>query len=148
MSRSLEITITVCSWLCGIVLLGAVSTVIGYLLFKGFGTLGPQLLFGSVNPLEALLLKKQVFDGLFPAVVGTLLLVILSVGIAIPIGMTSGVYMAEYANGSVKKIFSLLFDILASIPSIVVGLFGFSLAVFLHRHFSENIYPSLLISSL
>ena len=148
MSRSLEITITVCSWLCGIVLLGAVSTVIGYLLFKGFGTLGPQLLFGSVNPLEALLFKKQVFDGLFPAVVGTLLLVILSVGIAIPIGMTSGVYMAEYANGSVKKIFSLLFDILASIPSIVIGLFGFALAVFLHRHFSEKIYPSLLISSL
>jgi len=148
MSRSLEITITVCSWLCGIVLLGAVSTVIGYLLFKGFGTLGPQLLFGSVNPLEALLFKKQVFDGLFPAVVGTLLLVILSAGIAIPIGMTSGVYMAEYANGSVKKIFSLLFDILASIPSIVIGLFGFALAVFLHRHFSEKIYPSLLISSL
>jgi len=148
MSRSLEITITGCSWLCGIVLLGAVSTVIGYLLFKGFGTLGPQLLFGSVNPLEALLFKKQVFDGLFPAVVGTLLLVILSVGIAIPIGMTSGVYMAEYANGSVKKIFSLLFDILASIPSIVIGLFGFALAVFLHRHFSEKIYPSLLISSL
>lgn len=148
MSRSLEITITVCSWLCGIVLLGAVFTVIGYLLFKGFGTLGPQLLFGSVNPLEALLFKKQVFDGLFPAVVGTLLLVILSVGIAIPIGITSGVYMAEYANGGVKKIFSLLFDILASIPSIVVGLFGFSLAVFLHKHFSEKIYPSLLISSL
>ena len=148
MSRSLETTITVCTWLCGIVLLGAVSTVIGYLLFKGFGTLGPQLLFGSVNPLEALLFKKQVFDGLFPAVVGTLLLVILSVGIAIPIGMTSGVYMAEYANGSVKKIFSLLFDILASIPSIVIGLFGFALAVFLHRHFSEKIYPSLLISSL
>jgi len=148
MSRSLEITITVCSWLCGIVLLGAVSTVIGYLLFKGFGTLGPQLLFGSTNPLEALLFKKQVFDGLFPAVVGTLLLVILSVGIAIPIGITSGVYMAEYANDNVKKIFSLLFDVLASIPSIVIGLFGFSLAVFLHRHFSENIYPSLLISSL
>jgi len=84
----------------------------------------------GVNPLEALLFKKQVFDGLFPAVVGTLLLVILSVGIAIPIGMTSGVYMAEYANGSVKKIFSLLFDILASIPSIVIGLFGFALAVF------------------
>jgi len=139
MSRSLEITITGCSWLCGIVLLGAVSTVIGYLLFKGFGTLGPQLLFGSVNPLEALLFKKQVFDGLFPAVVGTLLLVILSVGIAIPIGMTSGVYMAEYANGSVKKIFSLLFDILASIPSIVIGLFGFALAVFFTGIFPKDL---------
>ncbi len=148
MNRSLEIAITVCSWLCGIVLLGTVCTIIGYIAFNGLGTLKMQLLFGDINPLDALLLRKQVFDGLFPAIVGTLLLVILSVGIAIPIGMASGVYMAEYANDRVKKVFSLLFDILASVPSIVIGLFGFTLAVFLHKHFSENIYPSLFISSI
>ncbi len=148
MNRFLEIAITVCSWLCGIVLFGTVCTIIGYIAFNGVGTLKTQLLFGSVNPLDALLLRKQVFDGLFPAIVGTLMLVILSVGVAIPIGMASGVYMAEYADDRVKKVFSLLFDILASVPSIVIGLFGFTLAVFLHKHFSENIYPSLFISSI
>ena len=34
--------------------------------------------------------------------------------------------------------------LLASIPSIVIGLSGFALAIFLHRHYSERIYPSLL----
>ncbi|MEJ2158529.1 MAG: ABC transporter permease subunit [Desulfobacteraceae bacterium] len=37
---------------------------------------------------------------------------------------------------------------LAGIPSIVVGLFGFTLAVFLHHHLSGRIYPCLLISAL
>ncbi len=72
----------------------------------------------------------------------------LSVSLAIPVGMASGIYMAEYARGGVKKVLGLLFDILAGVPSIVIGLFGFSLAVFLHRHFSANITPSLIISSL
>jgi phosphate transport system permease protein len=48
----------------------------------------------------------------------------------------------------VKSHLSLLFDILAGIPSIVIGLSGFSLAVFLHHHFDNRIYPCLLISAL
>ena len=47
-----------------------------------------------------------------------------------------------------SRVLDALFDVLAGVPSIVVGLFGFALAVFLHRHFSERIGPCLLISSL
>jgi len=67
---------------------------------------------------------------------------------AIPVGVAAGVYMAEYSNERLRGIFSLFFDILAGIPSIVIGLFGFSIAVFLHHTVSENIYPCLLISAL
>jgi phosphate transport system permease protein len=42
----------------------------------------------------------------------------------------------------------LIFDILAGIPSILVGLFGFSVAVFLHHRVSGRIMPCLLISAL
>jgi phosphate transport system permease protein len=41
-----------------------------------------------------------------------------------------------------------LFDVLAGIPSIVVGLYGFSIAIFLHHHFSDRLGPCLLISAL
>ena len=41
-----------------------------------------------------------------------------------------------------------MFDVLAGIPSIVIGLFGFSLAVFLHNHFFSRFGPCLLISAL
>jgi phosphate transport system permease protein len=47
-----------------------------------------------------------------------------------------------------KKVVGGLFDILAGIPSIVVGLYGFSIAIFLHHHFSDRIGPCLLISAL
>ncbi len=106
------------------------------------------LIFGTTDPVAALMLRRQVFDGLFPAMIGTLLLVIMSVGWAIPIGMAAGIYLSEYARGSIKKIFNFLFDILAGLPSIVIGLFGFSLVVFFNRHLPEGLRPCLLISSI
>jgi phosphate transport system permease protein len=75
-------------------------------------------------------------------------LVLLSVVWAIPVGIASGIYLAEYAGKKINRALNLLLDILAGIPSIVVGLFGFSVALVLHKHFSEDIYPCLLISSL
>jgi phosphate transport system permease protein len=147
-NRTLEKFVVVFSWMSGIVLLGIISYIVGYLMFKGLGTLNVRLIFGETRPLEALLFRKQVFHGLFPAMAGTFSLVILSVSWAAPVGLASGIYLAEYAQGRVKKVFDLFFDVMASIPSIVIGLSGFALAIFLHKHYSERIYPSLLISSL
>jgi phosphate transport system permease protein len=148
MNRWMEKMIIGFSWLCGLGLLVAIVSIVGYLLNRGMGAVNLKLIFGDTDPLAALLLHKPVFTGLFPAIVGTCAVIVLSVSLAIPVGMASGIYMAEYAQGGVKKVLGLFFDILAGVPSIVIGLFGFSLAVFLHRHFSTNITPSLIISSL
>jgi phosphate transport system permease protein len=148
MNRWMEKMIIGFSWLCGLGLLVAIVGIVGYLINRGVGAVNLKLIFGDTDPLAALLLQKPVFDGLFPAIVGTCAVIVLSVSLAIPVGMASGIYMAEYARGGVKKVLGLFFDILAGVPSIVIGLFGFSLAVFLHRHFSANITPSLIISSL
>ena len=147
-NRALEKVVTGFSWICGIVLLGTVFCIVGYLLIKGLGAINVTLIFGETDPMDALLFRKQVFDGLFPAIIGTFSLVALSVSFAIPVGLAAGIYMAEYCRGDVKKVFSLFFDVLAGIPSIVVGLFGFSVAIFLHNYFSERIYPCLVISAL
>ena len=148
MNRWVERTIIGFSWICGLGLLAAIFGIFAYLLFKGLGTVNLRLIFGDTDPLAALLLQKPVFAGLFPAIVGTCAVVMLSISFAVPVGMASGVYMAEYSRGEVKMVLGLFFDILAGVPSIVIGLFGFALAVFLHRHFSANITPSLIISSL
>jgi len=148
MNRVLEKGVTGFSWICTMVLLGTVFCIVGYLLIKGLGTINITLIFGETDPMDALFFRKQVFDGLFPAILGTFALVALSVSFAIPIGLAAGIYMAEYCRGIVKRVFSLFFDILAGIPSIVVGLFGFSVAIFLHNYFSSRIYPCLLISAL
>lgn len=136
------------SWLCSLGLVAAVATILGFVFFKSIPVLNLGLIFGTTRPLAALLMQAPVFDGLLPAIAGTLILVLTAVGLALPVGIGAGIYLAEYSRGRVKQALSLFFDILAGIPSIVVGLFGFSLAVFLHHHLSDRIYPCLLISAL
>ena len=55
--------------------------------------------------------------------------------------------MAEYCNPRFKPLFNLAFDILAGIPSIVVGLAGLLLTIQLNRHFQGDFLPCLMISS-
>lgn len=138
--------IYVFSWISALLLAGSVLTLLGYLLFKGGSSLGVELVFGQVNPLDAILLKKRVFEGLFPAIVGTICVVLMSVGAAAPVGVCAGVYMSEFASARQQRIFGLMFDILAGIPSIVIGLFGFSWAIFIHKYISSDFKPCLAVS--
>ncbi len=121
---------------------------IGYLLYRGAGSLSLKLIFENTGVIDAVLLRKQVLGGLFPAIAGTIILVLLSVGIAVPIGVAAGIHMAEYARGRWKEALGFFFDILASVPSIVIGLFGLSLSVYLHHTFFPKLSPSLIISAL
>lgn len=148
MRQLTEKAVPLWSWLC-IVLLGAILlTIIGYLLWQGGPALDLSLLFGDVGIRDALLLRRPVFDGLFPAIAGTVALVLIAVTIAVPIGVAAGIYMAEYAGARTKTVLSLLFDLLASLPSIVIGLAGFSLTIFLHHLFPGRVGPSLGIAAL
>ena len=144
--RLVENSVTYFSWLAGLLLLTSLVTLAGYLIVGGGSSLQLSLIFGDTPPLDAILLKRQVFEGLFSAIVGTFLLIIGSMCIAVPIGVAGGIFMAEYCSGKIKPLLNLAFDILAGIPSIVVGLAGLLLTILLHRHFHESIVPCLLIS--
>lgn len=67
--------------------------------------------------------------GIFPAIVGSLLLSVGSICFALPLGVLSAIYLAEYAKGkSLIRIIKVGINALAGVPSVVFGLFG--LAVF------------------
>ncbi|MCP4130759.1 MAG: phosphate ABC transporter permease PstA [bacterium] len=69
--------------------------------------------------------------GIFPAIVGTLYLMIGSSIVSIPIGVITAIYLTEYANKpKVVKIIRLGINNLAGVPSVVFGLFGLSLFVY------------------
>ncbi len=148
MNRFVEISVTFLSWFCALSLVASLGTVFVFLLFKGMGGMNLQTIFGDTSVWDALSLRKVVFNGLFPAIVGTVLLVIISIVMALPVGLAAGIYLAEYGTGRTKSIFSLFCDILAGVPSILVGLFGFSLSIFMHKYVSQSIYPCLLISAV
>ncbi len=135
------------AWFCALILLGAFSSLIIFILVQGLPALGFNLIFGSTGIIDALLLKRVVSDGLLPAIVGTLMLILLALSTALPLGLGAGIYLAEYAGKRSKGVFSLIFDLLAGIPSIVIGLFGFSLTLYLHKSFT-SLTPCLLISGL
>ena len=68
--------------------------------------------------------------GIFPAIVGTLYLVLGSSLISFPIGIMSGIYMNEYAtNGKIIRFIRIMTNNLSGVPSVVFGLFGMSLLV-------------------
>jgi phosphate transport system permease protein len=136
------------AWMSVLLLFAGLSLIIGFLIVKGLPSLNVELIFGDTSVLDALLLKKPVFGGLFPAMVGTCFLILLSVGMALPLGLAAGIWLAEYAPPALKGGFSLIMDILAGIPSIVVGLFGFSITIFLHHYYDDRIFPCLLVSAL
>lgn len=148
MRRMVEFLLPIFSRLCTLILSVSATGIIGYLVYKGASGLHAPAIFGDTPPLQALIFRQPVFYGLFPAICGTILLVIFSVGIALPLGVSGGIYMAELASPGIRHWFGLAFDILSGLPSIVIGLTGFSVTVFLHKHFFSALFPCLLVSAL
>lgn len=69
--------------------------------------------------------------GVFPAIIGTVMLVFLMSMIAFPMGVMAGVYLAEYAKeGTFVKIVRVAVNNLAGIPSIVYGIFGLGFFIY------------------
>lgn len=67
--------------------------------------------------------------GIYHAIVGTLLVVAIGSAIGVPIGILAGVYLAEFGNNRFGDFVRLVADVMAGIPSIVAGLFGYALIV-------------------
>ncbi|MGD0783104.1 MAG: phosphate ABC transporter permease PstA [Candidatus Aminicenantales bacterium] len=68
--------------------------------------------------------------GIFPAIIGTLYLVIVSIAFALPIGVMAAIYLSEYARDNVlTRTINLAIVNLAGVSSVVYGLFGLSLFV-------------------
>lgn len=85
--------------------------------------------------------------GIGPAIFGTLAVTILMMFFAIPVGVCAAVYINEYSqNRFFKKLVRISVNNLAGVPSIVVGLFGFSFFVlFIGRNLDEILQTGLLL---
>ena len=97
--------------------------ILGFIILKGASVISWDFL--TQAPQEGM-----TSGGIFPAIVGTLYLVIGSSLISFPIGIMSGIYMNEYAtNGKLIRFIRIMTNNLSGVPSVVFGLFGMSLFV-------------------
>ncbi|MGC4082826.1 MAG: phosphate ABC transporter permease PstA [Vicinamibacterales bacterium] len=74
--------------------------------------------------------------GMANSIVGTLILTALGSILAIPIGVLSGVYMSEYAGSRFASTIRFAADTLNGVPSIVIGVFAYGVAVLPFKQFS------------
>jgi phosphate transport system permease protein len=77
--------------------------------------------------------------GVVPIVVGTLIVVITALIVAIPLGLLSAIYLSEYAPEPVRKTIKPVLEVLEGIPTVATGLFAF----FWLRPFLEYLTPWL-----
>ncbi len=126
---------------------GCCGALIFFIAGKGFPVLGTKLFFGDTPPLRAILGLRPVWEGIWPAFAGTLCLVALTMLMAALPGICFGLYLARFAHGRLKERLSLAVDLLASVPSIVMGLFGFVLILALRRTIAPGATTCIFLSA-
>lgn len=109
--------------LFGLLVVAILISILGFIIFNGARVI-------NWNFLTAFPGEGMTSGGIFPAIVGTFYLIIGSLLFAFPLGVMSAIYTQEYAGkGWIVKTIRMMTNNLASIPSIVFGLFGMSLFV-------------------
>ncbi len=88
--------------------------------------------------------KPIVDDGFANAIVGTLIMVAIGAVISIPIGVATGIYLAEYAPTSkINRSIRFLTTILTGVPSIVVGIFTYDVIVLVSKQLFDFSYSAI-----
>jgi phosphate transport system permease protein len=104
--------------------------ILGVLFYEGFAALSPTLFTQTTPPPGSA-------GGLANAIFGSLIIVLVATFISTPIGILAGIYLAEFGkDGWVARATRFINDILLSAPSIVIGLFIYTIYVTQVNHFS------------
>jgi len=100
------------------------STIVLFLFVEGAPILGKVSLTGFLFGREWYPTSSPPDFGILPLLVASLAVTCLSALIAIPLGVMTAVYLAEIASARVREIAKPVFELLAALPSVVIGFFG------------------------
>lgn len=110
-------------WLCGLTTVVVLGAVIVYVFVRGVGQITPEFILTKPHGVNA-------EGGIGPTIVATIYVTGLAMLITTPVAVLAAVYLAEYAvQGRLVNAIRFAADTLASVPSIVMGLFGFAFFV-------------------
>jgi phosphate transport system permease protein len=116
--------------ICAFVTASALFFILGYLLWNGGKSLDWN--FFTKLPLSA----GELGGGMANAIVGSAKIVALGALMGVPVGFLSGVFLAEFSNKAMANIIRYTADLLNGVPSIVIGIFAWTVLVVPMRHFS------------
>ncbi len=128
--RVVNITMLTLSGLCTLLVVGVLLTILVYLLWNGAHAL--TLHFFTQLPAPV----GEPGGGVRNAIIGTLKLLSLATLIGVPIGLLGGIYLSEFAGGWSGFAVRYTTDLLNGVPSVVMGIFVYTLVVLPMHHFS------------
>lgn len=114
---------------CTLFAVGILLLILSYIALKGIGSLNIRFLIDSPRPVGE-------GGGIGNAILGSLVLLLLSSAIGLPVGIAVGVYLAEVGKGRLTSVVRFIADTLTGIPSIVTGVFVYVVVVMPMKHFS------------
>jgi phosphate transport system permease protein len=119
--------------LTGVAAFGVVSIlflILGYLIWNGGTSLSWNFFIQLPKPVG------ESGGGMANAIVGSLKLLMLAALMGLPVGLLAGVYLAEFGGKTFSFVIRYTTDLLNGVPSIVIGIFAYSLVVLPVKHFS------------
>src|SRR6478736_5766788 len=115
---------------CTFLAVGTLLFILGYLFFHG----GTSLTWDFFTKLPTPVGEPG--GGMANAIVGSAKLLALAMVVGVPIGFLGGVYLAEFGGSTFSFVIRYVTDLLNGVPSIVIGIFAYTLIVLPQKHFS------------
>jgi phosphate transport system permease protein len=112
--RSTSAVMTALTALCTVLAVGALLIILSYIAWQGIGSLNIQFLIDTPRPVGE-------GGGIGNAILGSLVLLVISSVIGLPLGISVGVYLSEIGTGRLSGVVRFIVDTLTGIPSIVTG---------------------------
>jgi phosphate transport system permease protein len=116
--------------ICTVITVSMLFLILGYLVVNGWRSL--DLNFFTKLPLAS----GESGGGMANAIVGSGILILIAALIGIPVGFLGGVYLAEFGGKTIPMMIRYTADLLNGVPSIVIGIFAWTVIVVPMHHFS------------
>ena len=120
--------LALCIYLAAALTVCILVGIIGYILVKGVPHISWSFLSTSFSALD------EGRNGILPMIINTLYIVVITLLIVTPIGIASAIYLTQYARqGKLVKTIRFTTEVLSGVPSIVFGLFGYTVFCVMFR---------------
>lgn len=116
--------------LCALVAVSVLFFILGYLVYHGGTSINWDFFTKLPTPVG------ESGGGMANAIVGSAKLLFLASLLGVPIGFFGGVYLSEFSGSKVAFVVRYAADLLNGVPSIVIGIFAYTLVVLPFKHFS------------
>jgi phosphate transport system permease protein len=128
--KSLNIVMLTLTGVAALSVVAVLFLILGYLIWHGGTSLSLNFFTQLPKPVG------ETGGGMANAIVGSLKLLLLAALIGLPVGLMAGVYLAEFGGQAFSFVIRYTTDLLNGVPSIVIGIFAYSLVVLPVKHFS------------